>query len=272
MIIAEIGSNWKISEDDDDNWCHLIDFIKKLDFVDIIKFQFWDTNTFIHPSHPGYATFKEYEFPSHWYKRVFNLIGEKRFMSTCFDIHTADQLKKIGQTNWKIASGDITNLALIKHIAKYKDTMYISTGNATYREIFDAYLTAENFTNEVTIMHCISKYPVKQEELAIGRMLSLKKAYRDIGFSSHLLFKDMKNIIPILAVKNIDIIEIHVKNKVTPSPDYNFSHSINELKLITQEIKKYNSLTKEEGIPDQTEKAWSSRDKDGLRPLEYLRT
>src|SRR6187200_283832 len=56
------------------------------------------------------------------------------FFSTAFDIKSADFLAQLNVPAFKIASGDIKNTPLLKHVAKIGKPMIISTGGATMED------------------------------------------------------------------------------------------------------------------------------------------
>ena len=61
---------------------------------------------------------------------------------------------------YKIASFEITDLNLIKHVAKTKKPIIISTGMSQINEIKMAYDTAKKFgAKDITLLYCISSYP-----------------------------------------------------------------------------------------------------------------
>ena len=61
------------------------------------------------------------------------------FFSTAFDIPSADFLEALDMPAYKIASGDIINLPLLRHVAKFGKPMIISSGGATMDDVVRAY-------------------------------------------------------------------------------------------------------------------------------------
>ena len=74
------------------------------------------------------------------YKFLLNYCKKKKieFLSTPFDKDSVDMLVSIGVKGFKIASCDITNIELIKHIARTKLPILLSTGASNLKEIKDA--------------------------------------------------------------------------------------------------------------------------------------
>ena len=52
------------------------------------------------------------------------------FFSTAFDVPSADFLAELDVPAYKLASGDLRNMPLLKHVARFGKPMIISTGGA----------------------------------------------------------------------------------------------------------------------------------------------
>lgn len=95
------------------------------------------------------------------------LIEESRvqgigFMSTAFDIESANMLLSFGQDIFKIPSGEITNLPYLRHIGGFRKRVILSTGMSTLQEVLDALKIlniAGTSNSQVTVLHCTSAYP-----------------------------------------------------------------------------------------------------------------
>jgi sialic acid synthase SpsE len=59
----------------------------------------------------------------------------KMFLSTAFDLKSLDYLTSMGESIYKIPSGEITNLPYLRAIAQRASEVYISTGMATFDEV-----------------------------------------------------------------------------------------------------------------------------------------
>lgn len=112
-----------------------------------------------------------------------------KFLSTAFDNESFDFLVSLGIDVVKVASGDVTNLPLIRHMAKSKLPMIMSTGMATLGETEDAVnAILEQGNDQITLLHCISWYPAEIETTNLRYMETLKKAFPfDVGYSDHTL-------------------------------------------------------------------------------------
>jgi N,N'-diacetyllegionaminate synthase len=155
---------------------------------------------------------------------------EIMFLSTPFDFESADFLESIGMKAYKISSADLTNIPLLKHIAKFNKPIILSSGMATLSEIEDA--LSEIYcsgNNEVAVLHCTSNYPAKLQGVNLNAMNTIKNAFKVVsGYSDHT-----EGItVPIAAVAmGGNIIEKHFTlDKTMEGPDHKASLSPLELK------------------------------------------
>jgi len=109
------------------------------------------------------------------------------FFSTAFDFPSADFLEDIDLPAYKIASGDLNNLPLLKYVAGFGKPMIISTGGGTMQDVQRAYDAIMPINRNLCVMQCTSGYPPPHEELNLRVIESFMKALPDIiiGFSSH---------------------------------------------------------------------------------------
>lgn len=107
------------------------------------------------------------------------------YFSTAFDFRAADDLMGIGVPAFKIASGDIKNIPLIKHVSAYGLPMIISTGGC---EMTDIYRAAEAMDHpNYAFLHCIASYPNQPHEMNLLMVQTLRREFPDtvIGLSDH---------------------------------------------------------------------------------------
>jgi N-acetylneuraminate synthase/sialic acid synthase len=109
------------------------------------------------------------------------------FFSTAFDIPSADFLERLGVPAYKIASGDLKSIPLLKHVARFGKPMFLSTGGATMDEVRKAYEAIMPLNPRLCIMQCTAGYPPEWNELNLGVIETFRKEFPDIvvGFSSH---------------------------------------------------------------------------------------
>lgn len=109
------------------------------------------------------------------------------FMSTAFDFESVDFLERLGVTSYKVASGDLTNIPLLMHIAKTGKPMFISTGASTHKEISIAYESVLKYNNNICLLHCTAGYPTEYHNLNLRVIETMKKNFTEaiIGYSGH---------------------------------------------------------------------------------------
>lgn len=88
---------------------------------------------------------------------------------------------------YKVASMDLNNFPLLNAIAKTGKEVIMSTGMGTMEEVHKAVEILKN--NKLSILHCVSDYPLDPDQSHLTNILELKKAFPDhtIGFSDHSL-------------------------------------------------------------------------------------
>ncbi len=113
-------------------------------------------------------------------------IGVTMF-STAWDYKSADFLADIDMPAFKIASGDLKTIPLLKYVASLGKPMFVSTGGANMIDVQRAYDTIMPINEELCIMQCTSGYPPAFEELNIRVIETYREQFKDIpiGFSSH---------------------------------------------------------------------------------------
>tara|TARA_Y100000588_G_C13883959_1_gene765733 strand:- start:158 stop:700 length:543 start_codon:yes stop_codon:yes gene_type:complete len=80
-----------------------------------------------------------------------------QFFSTGFDLESIDLLVELGLDNFKIPSGEITNLPYLRHVGQLGKPVILSTGMATLNEIEAALGVLEQAgtsRNFITVLHC----------------------------------------------------------------------------------------------------------------------
>jgi len=109
------------------------------------------------------------------------------FSSSPFDHKSADFLNELYVPFFKVASGEITNLPLLKHISTFNKPILLSTGMASLGEIEEALnAMGDEHKKDIILMHCLSDYPSKWEDANLRAIHTLKYAFHlPVGFSDH---------------------------------------------------------------------------------------
>lgn len=109
------------------------------------------------------------------------------FCSSPFDHQSAKFLNKLKVPFFKIPSGEITNIPLLKYIGSFRKPVILSTGMSDLGEVENALnaIGKENRKN-IVLLHCLSEYPAKWEDANLKAILTLKNAFHlPVGFSDH---------------------------------------------------------------------------------------
>tara|TARA_B100001063_G_scaffold240850_1_gene266700 strand:- start:1447 stop:2469 length:1023 start_codon:yes stop_codon:yes gene_type:complete len=255
--IAEIGVNHNgILK----NALKLIDHAAKSGF-DAVKFQTFDVDTMLLTDTKLAKYQKKTKFKSmremlkklsltedNFYK-IKAYCKKKRiiFISTPFDIKSAEFLNKLNVSIFKIASSDLDNYLLLKKIKSFKKPMIISTGMSNMKEIKNTLNFLKLPKDKLIIMHCISEYPTKLDESQLGFIKELKKLKYPIGLSDHTM--GFESSIASTAL-GINIIEKHITldNKMH-GPDHQSSMHI---KHLTKFVKTIDDIVKSLHIGGRT--------------------
>lgn len=256
-IIAEIGAN---HNGDMDLARKIIDSAKASG-CDAVKFQSWTPDSLVsqeeYDRNQQYADSPKKHFGSlkemvkKYYLRPDQHIELKKycdsagitFSSTPFSIEEVDLLEELEVTFYKIASMDINNLLLLKHIAKKNKPLIMSTGMATLAEIENAVKTIVNQGNrQIILLHCISIYPPAYEDINLNNIPMLRQTFGfPVGFSDHTNGIS----IPLASVAlGSCVIEKHFTlDKDLPGWDHEVSANPEEMRIIVAESSKIaNSL------------------------------
>jgi N,N'-diacetyllegionaminate synthase len=161
------------------------------------------------------------------------------FFSTGFDIECVDMLVRLGQEQFKIPSGEITNLPYLRHIAQLGKKIILSTGMATLGEIetaIDVLEQAGTPRSMLTVLHCTTEYPTPMVEVNLRAMQSLHAAFGvDVGYSDHT--PGIEIAIAAVAM-GASVIEKHFTlDRTLPGPDHQASLEPAELSAMVAAIR-----------------------------------
>jgi sialic acid synthase SpsE len=108
-------------------------------------------------------------------------------MSTPFDEGAVDLLERIGVDAYKVASGDLTHVGLIRRIAVTGKPMVLSSGMSTLAEVLAAVDEARHAgASEIGVLHCVSSYPVPVGSENLAAIRTLAHALElPVGLSDH---------------------------------------------------------------------------------------
>nr|ADI18164.1 sialic acid synthase [uncultured delta proteobacterium HF0200_39N20] len=251
LIIAEAGVNHNGS----------LEIAKKLVDVaseagaDMVKFQTFSSDRLVtksankadyqnqttDASESQYAMLKKLELSREMHEEIIAYCKKSNigFLSTGFDIQSIDMLVDLGVEQFKIPSGEITNLPYLRHVGKYGKPVILSTGLANMGEIetaLDVLETSGTHRNQTTVLHCNTEYPTPLDDVNLRAMLTIRDAFGvAVGYSDHTLGIE----VPIAAIAlGATVIEKHFTlDRTLPGPDHRASLEPDELKAMVNSIR-----------------------------------
>lgn len=162
------------------------------------------------------------------------------FLSTPFDDDSADLLESLNVPAFKVSSGDLTNLPLLRYLAIKRRPLIVSTGMATLGEVEEAVRTLEEADSSFALLQCISNYPAPPSDVNLRAMATMRTAFGvPVGYSDHTA----GTCVSVAAVAlGASIIEKHFTlDRTLPGPDHVASLEPDELRRMVQEIREVES-------------------------------
>lgn len=145
------------------------------------------------------------------------------FLSTPFSERAADLLERIGVTAYKVSSGDLTHLPLLRHIAGKGRPVILSSGMATLAEIEEGLdALRAGGCGDVSVLHCVSNYPADPADCNLAAMETIARAFGvPVGWSDHT---EGEAISLAAVARGARIIEKHITlDRSLPGPDHRAS-------------------------------------------------
>jgi 3-deoxy-D-glycero-D-galacto-nononate 9-phosphate synthase len=111
------------------------------------------------------------------------------FVETLCAIGCLSLLKLFTPDYLKVASRDLTNLPLLEALAETKIPIILSTGMAGKKELDDALSVVSKSHSDISVLHCVSEYPTKPENVNLLTIPYLIEQYPNlkIGYSDHTI-------------------------------------------------------------------------------------
>ncbi len=199
----------------------------------------------------------ELDYEAHNLLKDYSLKAGIEFLSTAFTLESVDLLAKIGLERWKVPSGEINNIPLLRKIASKNQPTIISSGMATLGEIEFALkiLSENNLEREkISVLHCNTAYPTPMEDVNLNAINTIKNSFNiNVGFSDHT--DGIEASIAAVAI-GAKIIEKHITlDKNMTGPDHKASIEPNELDDLVNSIRNIEkALGNGIKVPSESEK------------------
>jgi len=201
-----------------------------------VKWQLWSANRFLHLEHLRLR----FDFIEDLFSEC-RKIGLECF-ATPFDAKSARFLDSIGMEIWKVPSNqevinDPETMITIKY-ATSRRMIIISTG--TFLGVTGvgdyARFLARNKPYDITLLHCVSVYPLHEQNANLGRIIELCQFGYPVGFSDHSTSIDL----PVEAVRDYGatVIEKHLTiDRKQEGPDHCASLEPHEFRQMVENIR-----------------------------------
>ena len=183
---------------------------------------------------------KAIEMPREWQSKLSKYCKKKGiiFLSTPFDLKAVDELAALKVPAYKMASFEMLDTVLLKHAAKKKKPMILSTGMASMAEVKEAVRTVKSTGNKkIALLHCSIGYPPPFKDVNLNAIKTMQKTFPGIpiGYSDHT----MSIAIPAAAVAlGAKIVEKHFTlSRKLKGPDHPFALEPSELKAMVKGIR-----------------------------------
>ncbi len=195
------------------------------------------------------------------------------WFSTPAHFTDVDYLEKFNPKMYKIGSDDLTNIPLIKYIAKKRKEIILSTGMSNFKDIKNAVKAIEEEGNKkINILHCVSNYPTEIKDVNLNVIKTLQKKFKyKIGLSDHTN-NDLTSILA--TTMGAQIIEKHIM------PSYKFKNwadasSSLDVKDFGQMINKINNIHSAYGSSQRKvfncEKKWKIKAHKSLYAAKFIK-
>ena len=183
------------------------------------------------------------EFGAAEYKELQDYADEIgiAFFATAFDHPSADFLAKLNMPAYKIASADLRNMPLLRHVASIGKPVIISTGGATIDDVKRAHDEVAALNEKVAVLQCTAGYPAAWNELDLRVIGTYREMFPRsvVGLSSHDNGIAMSVAAYVLGAR---IVEKHFTlNRAMKGTDHRFSLEPQGLRKMIRDLRRVRS-------------------------------
>lgn len=158
------------------------------------------------------------------------------WFASAWDLESQKFLQQYNLKYNKIASALLTDLNLLRMVAKEKKYTFISTGMSTLDEIETAVNIFKEESCDFELMHCNSTYPMKNEDANLNVIKTLKNKFNcKVGYSGH----ETGRVVSLVAVAlGASSIERHITlDKAMYGSDQAASLEVEDLTKLVRDIR-----------------------------------
>lgn len=128
------------------------------------------------------------EFGIEEYEEIDKYCKEKNieWFASAWDLESQKFLKQFDLKYNKIASAMIVYEDLVKSVASEGKHVFVSTGMTNIKDIDNAVEIVREANCPFELMHCVSTYPMNDEDANLNAINTLRERYKcDVGYSGH---------------------------------------------------------------------------------------
>lgn len=234
LVIAEVGSN---HDGDLGQAIALIEASAQAG-ADAVKFQLFHPDDLYPPEHAAYPILQRLALPTAWLPELATTCANRsiEFLASAFCPQCVADLEAVGIGAHKVASSEITNLALVRTMAETGRPLLLSTGMANLADVARAVEVCEAVGNKsLVVMQCTSLYPTPPQQANLRAMVRMGQALGHlVGFSDHTLGVTVPVAAAALGAR---VIEKHVTlDRSLKGPDHFYAVEPDELASLCQAV------------------------------------
>jgi len=247
LLIAEIGGN----HEGNFEYAKKITELAIATDVDYVKFQLYTGDTLVSKIESPIRNkhFKKFELTKQQHRELAKMITDAGigYMASIWDEEMFDWVDEY-MSIYKVGSGDLTALPILKSIAEKNKPMIISSGLANEDEVLSTidFLQSINplYKNpeSLALLQCTSMYPINKSDANLSVINKLKKITGlTIGYSDHTEGLDA---LKYAYAMGAEVLEFHFTDTREGKEfrDHKVSLVPSEVKLLIDEIKLINIL------------------------------
>lgn len=158
------------------------------------------------------------------------------FLSSPFSVRAVEWLERLAMPAWKIASGEVTNLPLLRAVARTGKPVLLSSGLSTWDELDAAIATVRGLGGDVAVYQATTSYPCPPERLGLNALAELRDRYGcPVGLSDHsaTIYAGLA-----AAALGADLLEAHiVMSRDSFGPDTSSSLTVDEMAQLVEGVR-----------------------------------
>lgn len=158
------------------------------------------------------------------------------FLSSPFSLEALELLSRVGVAAWKIASGEVSNTAMLERMALTGLPIFLSTGMSPLSEVDAAVRQIEAHGSPLVVLQCTSAYPCPPDKMGLNLIPLFRERYDcAIGLSDHsgTIYSALA-----AATLGIQVLEVHVTfSREMFGPDVPASVTTAEVRQLVEGIR-----------------------------------